>query len=71
MTRIRAGQINSETATDGHVLTANGSGVAAWEAPTGGTASRGELLISDDPSTPLIFADLLQNEDEDDLVYSD
>ena len=29
----------------------------------------GEILISDTPSTPLIFADLLQNEAEDDLIY--
>jgi hypothetical protein len=31
----------------------------------------GELLISDDPSTPLVFADILQNEAEDDLLYAD
>jgi hypothetical protein len=31
----------------------------------------GEILISDTPSTPLVFADLIQNEDQDDLVYSD
>lgn len=30
-----------------------------------------EILISDTPSTPLIFADLIQTEAEDDLVYSD
>ena len=29
----------------------------------------GEILISDTPSTPLVFADLLQNEAEDDLLY--
>lgn len=32
---------------------------------------RGELLISDTPSTPLVFADLIQNEVQDDLVYAD
>jgi len=37
-------------------------------APGGGI---GEILISDTPSTPLVFADLLQNEAQDDLVYAD
>jgi hypothetical protein len=32
----------------------------------------GEILISDTPAgTPLVFADLLQNEAQDDLLYSD
>ena len=31
----------------------------------------GELLISDTPATPLIFADILQNEAQDDLLYAD
>jgi hypothetical protein len=31
----------------------------------------GEILISDTPSTPLVFADLIQNEAQDDLVYAD
>jgi hypothetical protein len=31
----------------------------------------GELLISDTPSTPLVFADILQNEAEDDFLYAD
>lgn len=31
----------------------------------------GPILISDSPSTPLVFADLIQNEAEDDLVYAD
>lgn len=31
----------------------------------------GPILISDTPSTPLVFADLIQNEDQDDLVYAD
>jgi hypothetical protein len=34
-------------------------------------AGIGEILISDTPSTPLIFADLIQNEAQDDLVYAD
>jgi hypothetical protein len=33
--------------------------------------SLGPLLISDTPSTPLVFADILQNEAQDDLVYAD
>jgi hypothetical protein len=56
--------------TDGQFLTAN-SGAAAgvsWSSSTGGI---GEILISDTPSTPLVFADLIQNEAEDDLVYAD
>lgn len=31
----------------------------------------GPILIADTHSTPLVFADLVQNEDEDDLVYQD
>ena len=31
----------------------------------------GELLISDSPSTPLVFGDILQNESQDDLLYAD
>lgn len=31
----------------------------------------GEILISDTPSTPLVFADLIQNEAQTDLVYAD
>jgi hypothetical protein len=39
----------------------------------GGSAasSGGEILISDTPSTPLVFADLVQNEAQNDLVYGD
>lgn len=33
-------------------------------------ATGGEILISDTPSTPLIFADLIQNEAQTDLVYA-
>jgi len=36
-----------------------------------GSGGIGEILISDTPSTPLVFADLLQNEAQDDLVYAD
>lgn len=38
MTKIRAGQITSGAAGDGDVLTADGAGAVAWEAPTGGSA---------------------------------
>lgn len=31
----------------------------------------GAILISDTPSTPLVFADLMQNEAQDDLMYAD
>ncbi len=38
---------------------------------TGSAAGVGPIIISDTPSTPLIFADLIQNEAQDDLVYAD
>lgn len=34
-------------------------------------ATAGQILISDTPSTPLVFADLIQTEAQDDLVYAD
>jgi hypothetical protein len=37
----------------------------------GGGGGGGEILISDTPSTPLVFADLIQNEAQNDLVYAD
>jgi hypothetical protein len=37
----------------------------------GHAAYRGELLISDTPSNPLIFADLVQNDAGTDLLYAD
>jgi hypothetical protein len=55
-------------ATD-DVLTYDG---AVWvNSPVTATATGGEILISDSPSTPLVFADLVQNEAQDDLVYGD
>lgn len=56
--------------TDDYVLTADSGATAgvSWRAPVG---SIGEILISDTPSTPLIFADLIQNEAQNDLVYAD
>jgi hypothetical protein len=38
---------------------------------TGSAQGVGPIIISDTPSTPLIFADLIQNEAQDDLVYAD
>jgi len=47
----------------------------SWVTPiiteTPETAHTGQLLISDTPSTPLVFADLLQNEATTDLIYED
>lgn len=52
------------------------TGAAVWVETTVTGASHthggiGEILISDTPSTPLVFADLLQNEAENDLLYGD
>lgn len=77
MTRIRSGQITSQTATDGYVLTADGSGGAVWEV-TAATATmtaaalealgvRGEILIEDGSSSPPV---MLTNEAEDDFLYA-
>lgn len=52
---------NPSVVDDSHSHTAS-------TAPGGGI---GEILISDTPSTPLVFADLIQNEAQDDLVYAD
>jgi hypothetical protein len=46
-----------------------GSGVTAASIAAFGFV--GPILISDTPSTPLVFADLIQNEDQNDLVYAD
>jgi hypothetical protein len=46
-------------------VTDEGGGVAVIGAWTR------ELMISDTPSTPIIFADVIQTEAEDDLVYAD
>jgi hypothetical protein len=45
-------------------------GTGAYSVPTS-SSGIGEILISDTPSTPLVFADLIQNEAQDDLVYAD
>jgi len=52
--------VDTEASRSDHVhpLSSSGSGI-------------GPILISDTPSTPLVFADLIQNEAQDDLVYAD
>ena len=57
--------------TDGYVLTASAAATAGVTWAAAPSAGLGPLLISDTPSTPLVFADLIQNEDQDDLVYAD
>lgn len=54
----------------------NGTGLYADSAETTGNRwtiqpIAGELLISDTPSTPLVFADVLQTDTQDDLIYAD
>lgn len=58
----------SGTPTAGQVPTASSGTVAAWATPA--ASGVGEIAISDSPSTPLIFADLLQNEAQNDLIYA-
>lgn len=57
--------------SNGKVLTADSTASAgvSWQTPA--ATGIGPILISDTPSTPLVFADLVQNEAEDDLVYAD
>ena len=59
-------------------VTASGTGAEKTITIPGVTASDltalgvvGPILIADDHSTPLVFADLLQTEDGDDLLYAD
>ena len=56
------------TPVSGDLLRYNGS---EWVNAVVSTTGIGEILISDTPSTPLVFADLIQNEAQDDLVYAD
>jgi hypothetical protein len=55
----------------GSGVTATGTGAAKTVTIPGLTSTAGQLLISDTPSTPLVFADILQNEAQTDLLYSD
>ena len=61
----------------GDGVTASGTSTTKTITIPGATAAvvaalgfAGEILITDTPSTPLVFADLLQNEAQDDLVYA-
>ena len=54
---------------EGDVLTI-ASGVPAW-APPAPAAGIGAILIADDHAVPLVFGDLLQTEEGDDLLYAD
>ena len=56
------------TPSAGMVPTATSSSAATWQAQSGGGG--GYLVISDTPSTPLVFADIIQNEAQDDFIYS-
>ena len=49
---LRVADMDSESATDGHVATADGSGGIAWEAATGGGGS-GSFDLHDDVGTQL------------------
>jgi hypothetical protein len=50
-----AALLGSGEATDGHVLTADGAGGAAWEAPSGGEGGGANVTISDTaPTTPSV-----------------
>jgi len=45
---VTAGDVNAESATDGYVLTADGAGVAAWEAvPAGGAVAAADVSVTD------------------------
>lgn len=45
---VTAGDVNAESATDGYVLTADGAGVAAWEAvPAGGSVAAADVSVVD------------------------
>lgn len=62
----------------GSGVTASGTGAGKTVTVAGATAASiaafgfvGQILISDTPATPLVFADLIQNDDQTDLVYTD
>ena len=70
--------VNAPTPSDGDVLVYDG-GTSQWvpSTPLSSAASIsalgfvGQILIADTHSTPLVFADLIQTEAQDDLVYAD
>lgn len=62
MTKIRAGQINSEDALAGYVLAANGTGSASWESVESGshdevTLSTGVAVLLDLNDQELLLVD--------------
>jgi hypothetical protein len=63
MTRIRAGQIDSRTAADGTVLTADGAGNVAWVAPA--PSGIGEILVADGTVGPSGIVPTAYVEEED------
>lgn len=58
---------------EGDIATQHANREVTWEpASAHAHGYAGELLITDEPAgTPLVFADILQNESEDDLLYED
>lgn len=67
-----AGTTIRNAAQSNYHLVAIGSNDAYWVSHASDSSSSvGQLLISDTPSTPLVFADLIQNEAQDDLLYAD
>ena len=63
----------TEGGNEGDLLTQHSNREPTWE-PASAHAHEysGELLITDEPAgTPLVFADILQNEAQDDLLYED
>ena len=55
--------------SNGKVLTADSTATAgvSWQTPA--ATGIGPLIIASVHSTPLVFADLIQNSDQDDLIY--
>ena len=57
---LKAGHFNSEAATDGHVLTADGAGGAAWEAAAGGATSIDDLTDVDTTTSAPAVGEVLE-----------
>ncbi len=56
--------------SDGHLYWSDDRG-ATWNSAGAQAGAVGEILVSESPSTPLIFGDLLQTEAQNDLLYAD
>jgi hypothetical protein len=61
-----AGSYYTSTTVEGALQEIGAGGIGGGG---GGSASAGELMIASSPSTPLVFADILQNTAQDDFVY--